>query len=885
MELKKFQRDALGTLATYLERARISGDPEQAFNQVLRQREPDKTPPPYRTITGLPGVPNVCLRLPTGAGKTLLAAHTVAVAGRHFLERDFPVVLWLVPTNTIRVQTAEALKNPAHPYRAALDDAFEGRVSVFDVSEIAQIRPQDLTDRVAVIVTTIQSLKTKDKEGRKAYAHSENFEPHFAHIPATTPRLDRDDDGKLKFSFVNLMAFHRPLVIVDEAHKAGTNLSFEMLAALRPSCIIEFTATPNTDPRNGSNVLFRASAAEVKAAEMIKLPIILTEHPDWRAAVHDAIETRACLAETAKSDARYIRPITLFQAQDNGQEVTVEVLKTYLIENENIVPNKIAVATGEQRELDNLNLFDPACPVEFIITVEALKEGWDCSFAYVLCSVANIGSATDIEQLLGRVLRMPYAQNRANPVLNRAYTHVSSPRFGEGAAALKDTLIQKMGFQPDEAAAALEQRQPPLPGIGTAPDLLNRAPVLLETLDTAPDLTGLAPEIAERVQVLARDDGTVTVTVQGEISEELEQRLVANLTPERRERIRAAVHRHRITHRNSMAPAERGEKFAVPRLFLDIQGELELAEKELILDLGGWTLNTYAAQLTPDEFAIHDTAERWEVDLKGEKVIYKHLEQNAQLEIGLLKLDWTDLQLSRWLDRETLQMDVKPNDITQPVRLEFCRKVVAYLTTTRGMALNDLLRFKYQLAKAVHQKIAAYRQRAYADSYQTFLLSPQATAATSFADGFAFDNRPYPAAWFYEGAYQFQKHFSGTVGELAAKGEEFECAKLIDTLPQVKFWIRNLSGRPQTSFWLPTSTDRFYPDFVAMLNDGRIFAIEYKGAHLADGPDTLEKTNIGQLWAAKSQGKALFLMAEKRNSAGKDLMQQITAVLATPANF
>jgi type III restriction enzyme len=874
MELKKFQSDALDTLAAYLERARFSGDPEQAFLQVLRQREPDKTPPAYRTIDGLPGVPNVCLRLPTGAGKTLLAAHTVAVAGRHFLERDFPVVLWLVPTNTIRVQTAEALKKPSHPYRAALDDAFEGRVSVFDVSEIGQIRPQDLTDRVAVIVTTIQTLRVTNTEGRRVYAHSENFEPHFSHIPTNTPGLDRKEDGTLKFSFVNLMAFHRPLVIVDEAHKAGTNLSFDMLAALRPSCIVEFTATPNTDPRNGSNVLFRASAAEVKAAEMIKLPIILTEHPDWRAAVHDAIETRARLAETAKSDARYIRPLTLFQAQDKGQEVTVEVLKKYLIENENIAPERIAIATGEQRELDNINLFDSACPVEFIITVEALKEGWDCSFAYVLCSVANIGSATDIEQLLGRVLRMPYAQTRANEALNRAYAHVSSPRFGEGARALTDTLIAKMGFEPDEAAAALQQRQPPLPGIGTNTDIFSRAPVLLETLDTAPDLSGLAPEVAERVQVVTREDGSVTVTVQGEIPDDLEQRLVANVTPERRERIRAAVHRHRISHRNSIAPAERGEKFAVPRLFLGVQGELELADKQLILHLGGWTLNNYPAQLTPQEFAIHETAERWEVDLKGEKVIYKHLEQNAQLEIGLLKLDWTDLQLSRWLDAQCRQSDVLP-----PVLLEFCRKTVAYLTTTRSVPLNDLLRFKYQLANAIQEKITVYRQQAYAHGYQTFLFSPEATVATSFLGGFAFDNRPYPAAWFYQGAYQFQKHFFGGVGELLSKGEEFECAKLIDTLPQVKYWIRNLASRPKTSFWLPTSTDRFYPDFVAMLNDGRIFAVEYKGAHLAEGSDTLEKTNVGQLWAAKSQGKSLFLMAELRNSAGQDLRQQMQLAL------
>ena len=672
------------------------------------------------------------------------------------------------------------------------------------------------------------------------------------------------------------MAFHRPVVIVDEAHKAGTNLSFEMLAALKPACIVEFTATPSNDPRSGSNVLFRASAAEVRAAEMIKLPIVLTEHPDWRAAVHDAIETRARLAEAAKSDARYIRPLTLFQAQDKGQEVTVEALKKYLMDNENITADRVAVATGEQRELDSINLFDPQCPVDFIITVEALKEGWDCSFAYVLCSVSNIGSATDIEQILGRVLRMPYAQRRSLPALNRAYAHVSSPRFGEAAKALTDTLIEKMGFEPDEAAAVVEQRQATLPGIGTNAHLFNRAPVLLETLDSAPDLTGLPSELAERVQVETREDGTVTVIVQGDIPAELEQRLVATMTLERQERIRAAVQRHRVTHRNSIAPAECGEKFAVPRLFVvDAQGALDLAEKDFLLDLGGWTLNSFPATLTPQEFGIQENAERWEVDLQGEKVTYKHVEQSAQLDIGLLKLDWTDLQLSRWLDRECRQVDV-----TQPVLLEFCRKVIAALTATRGMALNDLLRFKYQLAKAVQQKIAAYRQQAYARSYQTFLLAPEAQVATSFADGFAFDNRPYPAAWFYSGAYQFKKHFFGSVGELDNKGEEFECAKLLDTLPPVKFWIRNLSTRPQTSFWLPTSTDRFYPDFMALLEDGRIFAVEYKGADRMDSSDTKEKSNIGELWAAKSEGKGVFLMAQIRDEHDRGVREQLTAALA-----
>ena len=875
MELKTFQRTALDTLKAFLERARVLADPEQAFIQTLREREPTKNSPSYRTIPGLPGVPNVCLRLPTGGGKTLLAAHTVALAGSSYLEKDYPVVFWLVPTNTIRKQTAEALKTPSHPYRAAIDEAFGGLVAVFDIGEATQIRPQDLTERVCVIVATIQTLRVTNTEGRKAYAHSESFEPHFAHIPDSTAGLERSEEGEIKFSFVNLMAFHRPLVIVDEAHKAGTSLSFEMLAALRPSCIVEFTATPNTDVRNGSNVLFRASAAEVKAAQMIKLPIILTEHPDWRAAIHDAIETRARLAESAKSDTRYIRPLALFQAQDKGQEVTVDVLKQYLIENENIAPERIAVATGEQRELDSIDLFDPTCSIDHIITVEALKEGWDCSFAYVLCSVANIGSATDIEQLLGRVLRMPYAQNRSNEALNRAYTHFSCPRFGEAARQLHDTLVEKMGFEPDEADVNVMLRQTDIPGMRNG-DLFNRPPVLFQTLDSAPDLSSLAADVVSRVKVQECADGTVTVAIDGDIPDDLERVLLETAkTPERRETMRTAVQRHRIMRHNSLSPAMRGEKFAVPRLYLYVQGRFEFVEQELILDLGGWTLNGYPAELTPEEFSVHDTAERWEVDLKGEKLIYSHIDQGVQLELGLLKLSWTDMQLSRWLDKECRQ-----SDITQPVLLEFCRKVIASLIEKRGIPLNDLLRFKFQLAKAVQQKIKAYRQQAYTHGYQTFLFGPKAQVETSFQDGFAFTkDRPYPYAGSYGGPYQFKNHFYGIIGELDSKGEEFECAKLIDTLPQVKHWIRNLAGRQQTSFWLPTSTDRFYPDFIAELKDGRVFVIEYKGAHLADTQDTKEKQNIGELWAAKSGGKGIFLMAEKQNAIGQSTRDQLVAAI------
>ena len=219
-----------------------------------------------------------------------------------------------------------------------------------------------------------------------------------------------------------------------------------MQVRVNPCAIIEFTATP----RFNSNILHSVTAQELKAAEMIKLPIILAEHDSWQTAVNGAIASRAALAAAAKGEAEYIRPIVLFQAQPRNQEVTAEVLKKHLIEVEQIPEERIAIVTGDQRELDGIDLFDPKCPIEYVITIEALKEGWDCSFAYVFCSVSRIQSATDVEQLLGRVLRMPYAKRRKADALNRAYAHVSEPIVRRGCAALADKLVA-MGFDEEEA--------------------------------------------------------------------------------------------------------------------------------------------------------------------------------------------------------------------------------------------------------------------------------------------------------------------------------------------------------------------------------------------------------------------------------------------------
>ena len=160
--LKNYQNQTLDVLRTYLAAAHTVGA-KPAFDDMekLGVRDPRQ----YRPLEGLEAVPYVCLRLPTGGGKTLLSANTVKIAADAYLEREFPVVLWLVPTNTIRAQTLETLQKPGHPNYETLSAAFDGRFRMLDISDFALITPADLRTRACVIVGTMQTLRVNNTGG------------------------------------------------------------------------------------------------------------------------------------------------------------------------------------------------------------------------------------------------------------------------------------------------------------------------------------------------------------------------------------------------------------------------------------------------------------------------------------------------------------------------------------------------------------------------------------------------------------------------------------------------------------------------------------------------------------------------------------------------
>ena len=879
MELKRYQTESLAVLRRFFEEARIGG-PNNAYEAVTREPEQSgrlgRFGGSYRPLPGLPdALPYVCLRLPTGGGKTMLASHAVAVARDAWIEKDWPMVLWLVPTNTIRLQTAEALKDPRHAYRHVLDEAFDGRVRVFDIADFATIRPNDIVGQCCIVVGTIQTLRVKSTEGRKVYAHSEDMEPHFAQIATPTSGLEALADGGPKFSFANLMHLHRPLMIVDEAHNAVTGLTREMQARVNPCAIIEFSATP----RVNSNILHSVSASELKAEEMVKLPVMLSEHDTWQDAVNGAVAARKALAEAAAGDRDQIRPIVLFQAQKKNEEVTVAALKRHLIEVEQVPVERIAVATGDQRELDGINLFDPGCPIEHVITVEALKEGWDCSFAYVFCSVSRIRSAVDVEQLLGRVLRMPYATRREADELNRAYAYLSEPSFGEAALALVDKLV-KMGFDEEEARGSIERAQTES---GEEDDLFSQReaqkPTFRHTVAVAPELI---PKLREWEGVTIHGEtegGKAEIVVVGHFDAQLETTISASLPESERNEFAKAVAGYRQETVETLSPAEVGETFSVPRLMSAVQDTLTFADTDVFMEYHDWSLLNHPWRLSKSEFGIRTTARSFEIDVEGNRISYQFATEEEQLPLDVQVEGWTQQALVLWLDRQLRQPDIAQGDM-----LGWLSRLVNHLVVTRNIHIAALMRCKFILARKVRDKIAAIRHRERAAVYQQHLLAPEAKTEVSFNSTFVFEDGMYRDQRCYGGRWKPRRHFLGAhqvpAFDGTGEGEEFRCAQELDRLAGVKFWIRNVARHP-ASFWLPTTSGRFYPDFVAMLDDGRVLVVEYKGSHIAEGSDTAEKRTVGELWERKSEGRCLFMIAEKLVDDA-DVQAQILAKIALP---
>ena len=911
-KLKRYQDSALLALDNYLDAARLQGARSAFENQTGYGYNPD----PFGET------PCVCLRIPTGGGKTLLGAHAVGRMARGWPSAGArPLALWLVPSDTIRTQTLAALSKPGHPFREALAEGCGDSVRVCDLESVALLSPQDFDVCAVVLVATIQSFRVEDADLRNVYSFSEAFEPHFRGVPPAALNALRELPdalvtaadaqsakagremlarfvGQPRWSLANWLALRQPYVIVDEAHNTKTERSFEALKRLNPALILELTATPT--PKR-TNVLFHVSAQQLQAEHMIKMPITLIEHTrGWQAAVFDAVQNQRLLEALAQQEeaadgpnqGAYLRPIVLLQAQNSTEPVNVDVLRAHLVDELHIPADQVVVATGTERGLDGLDLASRACPVRYIITVQALREGWDCPFAYILCSVQNIRSATAVEQLLGRVLRMPYASRRSHPALNKAYAHVTEAETGMAANALADRLIDGMGFDPLDMASMIAPQLPfdfPPGGRDDGPLFAQPTPALPALAALAVDLPAnkalpqaVQDAVAQGAATVATDGTRLRVQLRGTVLPDVAQALVAAQKGKQREQVAQQIERHNAVVAGMLAPANRGEVFApVPRLCYrpgSGQGELVLLEREAVLETVD--LNLLAQPVALEGFAIVEQGTLWEVYLDGQKLRVGRGD-GTQLPLDQVASTITAEDLARWLAAQlqhpsrNLAVDILPAHLRA-----FALAAVHHLVHDKHVPLAQLARQQYPLAQRLALHIAELRDKAGKAAFTQLVLDGGWEVVAGPSHAFTFDPAVYPVAGNkrYQGKFRFSKHFYPVLADLEDGSEEWRCAMALDEHAQVRFWVRNLDSDPVAGFWLPTSFGRFYPDFVCQLHDGRVFVAEYKGEHLRAVPKEIEKSQVGAVWAERSSGRAVFAMIYKQER-GMTMAQQIQAAL------
>lgn len=421
-------------------------------------------------------IPNVCLKVPTGGGKTLLAAAGVARVFSSWFQRHTGLVLWVVPNEAIYRQTLKTLSDRDHPYRQILNVAGAGRVKILEKS--SPLSRLDVDSHLCVMVLMLASAARQSKETLRFFRdrgnvlgflpREDDVEGHWSLLQAV-PNLDvyapwgdaqdnarRQKGSIVKSSLGNVMRLLRPMVVIDEGHHGYTENALKTLDGFNPGFLLELSATPRiaSAKGSGSNILVDVRGTDLDEAQMVKLPIhVDVQHwSDWQACLLASVQRLDSLQLDAQAlqaeTARYIRPILLVQVERTGADtrdagfIHAQDVHAYLMQL-GFSERQIAIKTSETNDLkapENIDLLSATCEVRVIITKQALQEGWDCPFAYVLCALAAGRNPAAMTQLVGRILRQPQVTKTDRPSLDACYVMCHDARTSEVVKAIKQSL-------------------------------------------------------------------------------------------------------------------------------------------------------------------------------------------------------------------------------------------------------------------------------------------------------------------------------------------------------------------------------------------------------------------------------------------------------------
>lgn len=868
MELKPYQQQVINDLSFFLEQVQKTKDVNEAFYNFWSKHP--RTPlfpfsgtaiEPYKNNVNR--VPHICIKVPTAGGKTFIACNAIKTVFDAF-DYDRPkAVVWLVPSITILDQTIKNLKDASHPYRQKINSHFGNKVEVFDKSALLQgsgFNATSVKEQLNIFVLSFDSIRTANKEGRKVFEQNGSLQ-------SFETLLGKDEE----ISLMKVMQFLNPLVVVDESHNAETNLSVDMLKEFNPCFILDLTATP----RNNSNIISFIDALELKRENMVKLPVIVYNHQDKTEVINSSLQLQKRLElqaiEEEKKGGKYIRPIVLFQAQPkNGKDFlneeeeksNVQKLKEKLIELK-IPVEQIKIKTASINEIKGIDLMSRDCDVRYIITINALKEGWDCPFAYILASLADKSSAVDVEQILGRVLRQPYVMKHNFPLLNLSYVLTASSKFMDTLQNIVKGL-NKAGFSekdykltdifiPEQA-----QNKDPLEQLTIYPTKEETSEDITFDIDTTrisiPSGTELSSEMVSKIEQ--------TAIQQNEAFEKTVSEMETTNTTALPNEIQQLVKTYSIKDTFK----EQAEIINLPQFYLkvptnDLFGQINeelLLEKENLLE--GFALSKADTNIAFDSI----TSELYKVDLDETKK--EHTPTPFKID-GVMKESLLTYILdpsrkdSRVKNFTKRIMDIIGNMYPIPDK-EIEKYIHRILEDFKDEQFGDFANNEYTYTDKIKQKIKSLSETFAEKKFKDFLDTDKV---------------------FIKNSYKLpQSIIPGLIGKDLPKslyekegnmnGFEERVINEIGNMPNIAFWTRNIERK---GFRINGFLNH-YPDFIIQTKSGKTLLLETKGDHL----DAEPKIRLGGLWASKAGNiYRYFMVYERRTVDGAYKLEDFLSII------
>ena len=864
MELKTYQKQVIDDLQQYFEYLQQHKRADKAFNTFWQ----DKVGV-YNVLSGegmrpyqntVPNAVHLSIKVPTAGGKTFIACNALKTIFDAMPETKTRAVVWLVPWSNLLDQTVKNLSNPDHPYCQKLNSLFANRVQVYEKRELLQganFNASTVNEQLSIMVMNFASIRAKNKDDRKINEQNSNL---------TNFKINEKDilEGTEREALINVIRSLNPILVVDESHNAESDLSVEMLNNLNPSFILDLTATP----KQNANIVSLVSAIELKKEHMVKLPVIVYNHQNIEGVIESALHLQAKLEAEAKvleaNGGKCIRPIVLFQAQPKGKEdnTTFDKLKEQLIKV-GIAEGQIKIKTANKDELKNIDLMSSDCEVRYIITINALKEGWDCPFAYILASLADKSSEIDVTQILGRVLRQPYVMKHNSTMLNLSYVITASVKF-------QDTLqniikgLQQSGFSEKDYREK-----------DVMPEFVKEE-VKQETLDNFffPEQIEVVAEIesgfdVQKISFNPNEISANTNTTVFEIEEmaiaqnEQFQKQIANqdnvtLVNQIYTEVGMKVKQYKM--RESVA--EQAQQIELPKFVIETPKNDYLLMEEgatALLDrvnlLKSFKLSDKSIEINFDKVS----AELYKIDTEktnndGYKMVSYKIENSLQEQVS----EYILAKPKEGQIKDLAHFVVKEIDKMPPIADNEIKKYVnRILEDMSATELRDFIQHKYTYTKLIKEKINNLAD---------------IEAEKVFKEWIGVDRITVKPNWKFEHSIVLS-NLGNDIGnslythEGDMNGLEQQFIMEVSNLPNIAFWHRNL-GKGK-GFSLNGFKSNHYPDFILVTKTNRVIVVETKGSQLSN-PDSAAKLRLGLAWekATKSSMYKYLMLFDKNAIEG-----------------